>query len=61
MEAAEALGRGNLSTLYEAARGAVRARSGAFWMVARVAPLPAGLRSAARWCFWLVKPDAGRA
>jgi hypothetical protein len=23
--------------------------------------LAAGLRAAARWCFWLVKPDAGRA
>ncbi|HWT93978.1 MAG TPA: hypothetical protein VN238_13325 [Solirubrobacteraceae bacterium] len=23
--------------------------------------LAAGLRSAARWCFWLVKPDRGRA
>jgi mannosyltransferase len=34
MEAAEALGRGNLSTLLEAAREGVRARSRAFWIVA---------------------------
>ncbi len=33
MEAAEALGRGNLSTLFEAFREMVRARSRAFWIV----------------------------
>jgi mannosyltransferase len=34
MEAAETLGRGSLSTLFEAFREAVRARSRAFWIVA---------------------------
>lgn len=34
MEAAEALGRGNLSTYYEAIREALRARSRTFWIVA---------------------------
>lgn len=46
MEAAEALGRGNLSTLYEAVREAVRARSRAFWVVAGLTLLAAGLRFA---------------
>jgi mannosyltransferase len=46
MEAAEALGRGNLSTLYEALREAVRARSRAFWIVAGLTVLAAGLRFA---------------
>ena len=46
MEAAEALGRGNLSTLYEAIREAVRARSRAFWIVAGLTLLAAGLRFA---------------
>ncbi|MET0304667.1 MAG: glycosyltransferase family 39 protein [Solirubrobacterales bacterium] len=44
MEAAEALGRGNLSTLYEATRAAARARSRAFWVVAGLTVLAAGLR-----------------
>jgi hypothetical protein len=44
MEAAEALGRGNLSTLYEAIREAVRARSRAFWIVAGLTVLAAALR-----------------
>jgi mannosyltransferase len=46
MEAAEALGRGNLSTSYEAIRAAVRARSRAFWIVAGLTLLAAGLRFA---------------
>jgi mannosyltransferase len=46
MEAAEALGRGNLSTLYEALREAVRARSRTFWVVAGLTLLAAGLRFA---------------
>jgi mannosyltransferase len=46
MEAAEALGRGNLSTYYEAARELVRARSRAFWIVAGLTVLAAGLRFA---------------
>lgn len=46
MEAAEALGRGNLSTLYEALREAVRARSRAFWIVAGLTVLAATLRFA---------------
>jgi mannosyltransferase len=46
MEAAEALGRGNLSTFYEAAREAVRARSRAFWTVAGLTLFAAGLRFA---------------
>lgn len=44
MEAAEALGRGNLSTLYEALREAVRARSQAFWIVGGLTLVAAGLR-----------------
>jgi mannosyltransferase len=46
MEAAEALGRGNLSTLYEALREAVRARSRTFWIVAGLTILAATLRFA---------------
>jgi 4-amino-4-deoxy-L-arabinose transferase-like glycosyltransferase len=46
VEAAEALGRGNLSTLYEALREAVRARSRAFWIVAGLTVLAATLRFA---------------
>ncbi len=46
MEAAEALGRGNLSTLYEALREAVRARSRVFWIVAGLTILAAALRFA---------------
>jgi 4-amino-4-deoxy-L-arabinose transferase-like glycosyltransferase len=46
MEAAEALGRGNLSTLYEAIREAVRARSRTFWIVAGLTVLAAVLRFA---------------
>lgn len=46
MEAAEALGRGNLSTLYEALREAVRARSRTFWVVAGLTVLAATLRFA---------------
>jgi 4-amino-4-deoxy-L-arabinose transferase-like glycosyltransferase len=46
MEAAEALGRGNLSTYYEAIRAAARARSRAFWIVAGLTVLAAGLRFA---------------
>jgi 4-amino-4-deoxy-L-arabinose transferase-like glycosyltransferase len=46
MEAAEALGRGNLSTLYEALREAVRARSRTFWIVAGLTVLAATLRFA---------------
>jgi mannosyltransferase len=46
MEAAEAFGRGNLSTLYEALREAVRARSRTFWIVAGLTVLAATLRFA---------------
>ena len=46
MEAAGALGRGNLSTFFEALREAVRARSRAFWMVTGLTFLAAGLRFA---------------
>jgi mannosyltransferase len=46
MEAAEALGRGNISTFYEALREAARARSRAFWIVAGLTVLAAGLRFA---------------
>jgi mannosyltransferase len=46
MEAAEALGRGSLSTYLEAAREAARARSRAFWIVAGLTVLAAGLRFA---------------
>lgn len=46
MEAAEALGRGNFSTFYEAFREAVRARSRAFWIVAGLTVLAAALRFA---------------
>jgi 4-amino-4-deoxy-L-arabinose transferase-like glycosyltransferase len=46
MEAAEALGRGNLSTLLEAIREAARARSRAFWIVAGLTVLAAVLRFA---------------
>jgi len=46
MEAAEALGRGNLSTYCEAARELVRARSRAFWIVAGLTVLAAALRFA---------------
>jgi mannosyltransferase len=46
MEAAGALGRGNLSTLYEALREAVRARSRTFWIVAGLTVLAAVLRFA---------------
>jgi 4-amino-4-deoxy-L-arabinose transferase-like glycosyltransferase len=46
MEAAEALGRGNLSTFYEALREAVRARSRTFWIVAGLTVLAAALRFA---------------
>ncbi len=46
MEAAEALGRGNLSAFYEAFREAVRARSRAFWIVAGLTVLAAALRFA---------------
>jgi 4-amino-4-deoxy-L-arabinose transferase-like glycosyltransferase len=46
MEAAEALGRGNLSTLYEAVREGVRARSRAFWIVAGLTVAAAVLRFA---------------
>jgi uncharacterized membrane protein len=44
MEAAEALGRGNLSTFYEAIRAAMRARSRAFWIVAGLTVAAAVLR-----------------
>jgi mannosyltransferase len=44
MEAAGALGRGNLSTYLEAAREAVRARSRTFWIVSGLTVLAAGLR-----------------
>ncbi len=46
MEAAEALGRGNLSTFYEAIREALRARSLSFWIVAGLTVAAAGLRFA---------------
>ena len=46
MEATEALGRGNLSTFYEAVREATRARSRAFWIVAGLMIGAAGLRFA---------------
>ncbi len=46
MEAAEALGRGNLSNLAEAIREGVRARSRVFWIVAGLTVLAAGLRFA---------------
>ncbi|HEY5816546.1 MAG TPA: glycosyltransferase family 39 protein, partial [Solirubrobacterales bacterium] len=46
MEAAGALGRGNLSTYYEALREMARARSRAFWIVAGLTVLAAGLRFA---------------
>jgi mannosyltransferase len=46
MGAAEALGRGNLSTFFEAIREMVRARSRAFWIVAGLTFLAAGLRFA---------------
>ena len=46
MEAAEALGRGNLSTFYEAIREGVRARSRAFWIVAGLTVVAAALRFA---------------
>ncbi len=46
MEAAEALGRGSLSTYIEAVREKVRSRSRTFWIVAGVTVLGAGLRFA---------------
>jgi mannosyltransferase len=46
MEAAEALGRGNLSTFYEALREVARARSRAFWIVAGLTLAAAALRFA---------------
>ena len=46
MEAAEALGRGNLATYYEALREAVRTRSRVFWIVAGLTVVAAGLRFA---------------
>ncbi len=46
MEAAEALGRGSLSTYLEAIREGVRARSRAFWIVAGLTALGAALRFA---------------
>ncbi len=46
MEAASALGRGNLSTFIEAIRELVRARSRAFWIVAGLTALAAVLRFA---------------
>lgn len=46
MEAAGALGRGNLSAFYEALREAVRERSRAFWIVAGLTALAAVLRFA---------------
>ena len=46
MEAAEALGRGNLSTHYEAIRELVRARSRAFWIVFGLTVMAAALRFA---------------
>ncbi len=44
MEAAEALGRGSLSILFEAARERLRARSRTFWIVAGLTVLAAALR-----------------
>jgi mannosyltransferase len=46
VEAAEALGRGNLSTYFEAIRELVRARSRAFWIVAGLTAMAAALRFA---------------
>jgi uncharacterized membrane protein len=46
MEAAEALGRGNLSTLFEALREALRARSRTFWVLAGLTAGAAALRFA---------------
>jgi mannosyltransferase len=46
MEAAGALGRSSLSTLFEALREVVRSRSRAFWVVAGLTVLAAGLRFA---------------
>jgi mannosyltransferase len=46
MEAAEALGRGNLSTFYEAVRELARSRSRAFWIVAGLTVGAAALRFA---------------
>jgi uncharacterized membrane protein len=46
MEAAEALGRGNLSTFYEAIREGLRARSLSFWIVAGLTVIAACLRFA---------------
>jgi uncharacterized membrane protein len=46
MEAAGALGRGALSNLFEPVREAVRTRSRAFWVVAGLTVLAAGLRFA---------------
>lgn len=46
MEAAEALGRGNLSTFFEAIREAMRARSRAFWIVTGLTVAAAALRFA---------------
>jgi mannosyltransferase len=46
MEAAGALGRGGLSTYFEAVREAARARSQAFWVVAGLTLLAAALRFA---------------
>lgn len=46
MEAADALGRGGLSTFFEPVREAVRARSRVFWIVAGLTLLAAGLRFA---------------
>jgi len=46
MEAAGALGRGNLSTLFEAIREAARARSRVFWIVAGLTVAAAALRFA---------------
>lgn len=46
MEAVEALGRGNLSTFYEAIREGLRARSLSFWIVAGLTVAAAGLRFA---------------
>ena len=46
MEAAEALGRGGLSSYLDEVRAAVRSRSRAFWIVAGFSLLAAGLRFA---------------
>ncbi len=46
MEAAQALGRGHLSTGFDAIREAVRARSQTFWIVAGLTALAAALRFA---------------